>query len=174
MRLRRIVLILIIVVGLAYVFFAFGRPSFHRIQLKAYFQDAQGLREGAPVRLAGVDVGTVTSVRARPELRDSPAEVTLGLLTTYELSVPTDATAYISSGGLLGGTDVGIDVREATGPPIGNQGVLKSREASGPTTQQLLQHLLETVSKESCPAAAQSESSQIKKSATGTGALGKQ
>jgi len=42
----------------------------HTIEIKAYLQDANGLPAGAPVRLAGVDVGKVTSVRARPEMHE--------------------------------------------------------------------------------------------------------
>ena len=33
----------------------------HKIILKSYFDNAGGLRVGAPVRLAGVDVGNVTA-----------------------------------------------------------------------------------------------------------------
>ena len=34
-----------------------------KITLRSYFDNAGGLREGAPVRLAGVDIGNVTTVR---------------------------------------------------------------------------------------------------------------
>ncbi len=44
-----------------------ARPMRQTIGVKAYFTDAMGLRPSARVRLAGVDVGSVTSVRVRPE-----------------------------------------------------------------------------------------------------------
>jgi phospholipid/cholesterol/gamma-HCH transport system substrate-binding protein len=31
----------------------------HKITIRSYFDNAGGLREGAPVRLAGVDIGNV-------------------------------------------------------------------------------------------------------------------
>ena len=33
-----------------------------KIELKSYFDNANGLREGAPVRLAGVDIGNVNKI----------------------------------------------------------------------------------------------------------------
>ena len=33
-----------------------------KIQLRSYVDNANGLREGAPVRLAGVDIGNVTKI----------------------------------------------------------------------------------------------------------------
>ncbi|PYV50795.1 MAG: hypothetical protein DMG92_06460, partial [Acidobacteria bacterium] len=76
---RKIVLILIIVFGLACIFLVIKGPSGSRLELTTYFADAQGLRRGAPVRLAGVNVGSISDVRVRPDLRDNPAEVKLAL-----------------------------------------------------------------------------------------------
>ena len=38
-----------------------------KITLKSYFDNAEGLRNGAPVRLAGVDIGNVTAVHVVPQ-----------------------------------------------------------------------------------------------------------
>lgn len=40
-----------------------------------YFQDAQENRAGAPARLAGVDVGKVSSVNAHPDLPKNPTGI---------------------------------------------------------------------------------------------------
>src|SRR5436190_14893237 len=121
----------VVVVGTAMaVMFFYPRLLTHSLELRAYFQNAHGLRAGAPVRLAGVEVGRVTSVRARPEINAAPAEVQMKLQTPYELSIPNDSTVFLATAGLLGETFVEIDVAKASGSPIKNGEVLKER----PTT----------------------------------------
>lgn len=107
---------------------ALAKSFHHALELKCYFKDAQGLRPGAKVRLAGVEVGSVTSVRARPELRDHPAEVALILQTPYELKVPNDSVVSLESAGVLGEVFAQINIQNASGPPIESGGVLKTRE----------------------------------------------
>lgn len=78
------------------------------------------------MRVAGVNVGTVSRVIARPDRKDCPAETELAISTSYELVIPEDAVAEIGSHGVLGSSFVGIDARQAYGPPIKNHGTLKS------------------------------------------------
>ena len=54
------------------------KPFGDTLVVKPYFSDAMSFRPGAPVLLAGVDIGSVTSVRARPELKEAPSEVCRG------------------------------------------------------------------------------------------------
>src|SRR5438105_1174880 len=100
------------------VLFVYPRLSIHRIDLRVYFENANGLRAGAPVRLAGVEVGTITSVRARPEMQAAPAEVTLGLRTPYVLNIPKDSTVSLATAGELGETIAEINVARASGAPV--------------------------------------------------------
>src|ERR1700751_2869931 len=61
---RRAGLIAVVIAVILFaVLFGYPRLFAHRIELTVYFQNANGLRAGAPVRLAGVEVGKVTSVR---------------------------------------------------------------------------------------------------------------
>src|SRR3954464_6494503 len=93
------------VVGTALaVMFSYPRLLMHSLELRVYFQNAHGLRAGAPVKLAGVEVGRITSVRARPELHAAPAEVVMKIQTPYELRIPNDATVFLATAGLLGET----------------------------------------------------------------------
>jgi ABC-type transporter Mla subunit MlaD len=106
----------------------------HRLELKTYFQDAQGLRANAPVRLAGVDVGKVVSVRVKPEISQSPAEVVMSISTPYELKIPSDSTVSLATAGVLGETFAQIEIQGASGAPATSGTVLKSRhtEVMGP------------------------------------------
>src|SRR5579863_10510370 len=56
-----------------------------KITLKSYFDNAGGLREGAPVRLQGVDIGNVSGIRvvSDPARRLTPVEVTLKVNMKY-------------------------------------------------------------------------------------------
>ena len=95
--------------------------------LKSCSSDVQGLRAGAEVRIAGVDVGTVRSVRVNPQNKNCAAEVEMALATSYDLHVPKDAIAAIETAGVLGPSFVDIDISQVSGPPLENFGYLKSR-----------------------------------------------
>jgi ABC-type transporter Mla subunit MlaD len=64
------------------------------------------------VRLAGLDVGKVNSVRARPDMPNHPAEVKMLLLTDYDLAIPDDSKISLPTAGILGETFVAIDRKE--------------------------------------------------------------
>jgi phospholipid/cholesterol/gamma-HCH transport system substrate-binding protein len=145
---RRIILVAVIVFGLAVIILPFPKHSLHHLLLKAYFQDARGLQAGAPVRVAGVNVGRVTEVRVRPELKEHAAEVTMVLQTLDELKIPEDAIVSIATAGVLGETYAEIDLRGSSGAPSGEGATLKSRE-SGPEPS--LKTLVEQVAKNAKP-----------------------
>ncbi len=75
-----------------------------KIELKSYFDNANGLREGAPVRLAGVDIGNVTKILV---VRDrtkqlTPVEVTMKVNTRYLFNLRKDSLTLLSTAGVLG------------------------------------------------------------------------
>jgi ABC-type transporter Mla subunit MlaD len=126
--LRRSTLALMILVGLAAVAIVFINPQrYHRRDLKSCFDDVDGLQAGASVRIAGVVVGAVKSVRAEPQNKSCPAEVEMALSTTYEISVPKDSMAEVERDGLLGGPYISIDSTAASSAPVENYGYLKSK-----------------------------------------------
>ena len=79
-------------------------PSGGSYALTASFRSADGISVGTEVRLAGVQVGTVTGMTLNPET--FRAETTFTLRDDIEL--PDDSAIAISSEGLLGGNFVEI------------------------------------------------------------------
>lgn len=125
-------------------------PFRHKLVLKAYFTDAEGLRAGAPVRLAGVDVGIVRSVRARPEMKDAPAEVIMTLDPPYDLKIPDDSLVSVESDGVFGPAFVEIEVKSASGPPVRPGAVLKTIPTEHLTTEQIIDKLGQSLHRPSC------------------------
>jgi phospholipid/cholesterol/gamma-HCH transport system substrate-binding protein len=111
------------------IFFMSGTGGWftHKIRLRSYFDNAGGLREGAPVRLAGVDIGNVTGVRVVSGRQATPVEVTLKVNTTYMFSLRKDSVTVMSTAGILGETFVDIDSSTAKGPEAADGDVLQSR-----------------------------------------------
>jgi phospholipid/cholesterol/gamma-HCH transport system substrate-binding protein len=128
-------------IGVGVVALLFVGSTGHKLTVKAYFMNASGLRDGANVRAAGVDVGSVKSVRVRPELREGPVEVVMVLNPRYEVKIPADSIAALETEGVLGPTYVEIDATGASGPPIATNAVLKTRPIVKLNTEQLVENL---------------------------------
>jgi phospholipid/cholesterol/gamma-HCH transport system substrate-binding protein len=91
-----------------------------RITVKSYFDNAEGLRVGAPVRLSGVDVGNVTKMTIvnLPEKRLTPVEVTMKISTKYRDSMRRDSVSSLETAGVLGETYLDIDSSQAVGAAL--------------------------------------------------------
>lgn len=148
---RRAGLIAVVIAVIAFaVLFGYPRLFVHRIELRVYFQNAHGLRTGAPVRLAGVEVGTITSVRARPEMQAAPAEVTMRLRTPYELNIPNDSVVSLDTAGVLGETFAEINILGASGAPVKNGEVLKEKPTKLLSTEDLIEKVGDIVRPKPC------------------------
>ena len=108
-----------------------GGPFTSKISLKSYFPDASGLREGAPVRLNGVDIGNVKKIRIVPDHPQSPVEVTMKVRKQYDFFLRKDSVTILSTAGVLGETYINIDSSAAKGPPVQDGNVLNSKEVPG-------------------------------------------
>ena len=88
-----------------------------RITVKSYFDNAEGLRDGAPVRLSGVDIGNVTNIRIVPDKdkQITPVEVTMKLTTKYGYAMRRDSEISLETAGVLGETYLDIDSAQAVG-----------------------------------------------------------
>jgi phospholipid/cholesterol/gamma-HCH transport system substrate-binding protein len=90
-----------------------------RITLRSYFDNAQGLRPGAPVRLSGVDIGNVAKIIIVPDKDKqlTPVEVLMKVSTKYKYAIHRDSVTSLETAGVLGETFLDIDSLQALGPP---------------------------------------------------------
>ncbi len=101
--------------------FAFGQ---HTYPLKARFTNLGQLRTAAPVKIGGVVIGNVADIQLDPVKFD--AVVTLAIDDRYK-DLPTDTSAGILTGGLLGESYIGLQ-------PGGDETALKPGEEIAFTT----------------------------------------
>ena len=123
-----------------------------KIVLKTYFDNANGLRVGAPVRLSGVDIGNVSGIRVvnDPGKQLTPVEVTMKVNTKYLFNLHKDSLTLLSTAGVLGETYIDIDSSQSRGQQVANGDTLPSREVpdfsdmvrSGQSTLQNMDALL--------------------------------
>jgi phospholipid/cholesterol/gamma-HCH transport system substrate-binding protein len=100
--------------------------SWQRYELKTRFTDVKGLKSGAVVRVAGVEVGKVTDVA----LSGAEVEVLLEVKKGNEQRITSDSRASIGSLSLLG--EPVIDISPATtGTPLKDGETLPSVPARG-------------------------------------------
>ncbi|WP_205699629.1 MlaD family protein [Conexibacter sp. SYSU D00693] len=111
-----------------------------RATVTADFAQAVSLREGAPVRVAGVDVGTVDGVDLGPGGRG--ARVTMKLDDDQEVDVRRDARAHLFWRTLLGrNMYVQLDPGTAGAPALGDDVLPASRTTAQVEVDQVLHPL---------------------------------
>jgi phospholipid/cholesterol/gamma-HCH transport system substrate-binding protein len=103
----------------------------HKMTLISYFDNAGGLREGAPVRLQGVDIGNVTKIMvvSDPARQRAPVQVTMKVITKYLKSIRKDSVTTLSTAGVLGETYIDIDSSQAKGLVAQEDDVMTTRES---------------------------------------------
>jgi len=102
-----------------------------KITIFAYFDNAEGLKKGAPVDLQGVTIGNVSDIRVVPNHPDAPVQVTMRVNTNYQFLLRKDSAAKIATAGVLGESFIDVDSRKATDRVIQNGDILKSANAPG-------------------------------------------
>jgi phospholipid/cholesterol/gamma-HCH transport system substrate-binding protein len=107
-----------------------------KMDLRVYFDNASGLKDGAPVTLEGVTIGNVVHVRIVPDRNPTPVEVTMKVSSNYIHDLHTDSMASVTQAGVLGDAFVDIDSTHATGPHPGNNAELQP--SGSPTIQDVI------------------------------------
>jgi phospholipid/cholesterol/gamma-HCH transport system substrate-binding protein len=101
-----------------------------KIVLRAYFANATGIKDGAPVTLEGVTIGNVIHVRVIPPRDPTPVEVTMRVGGEFVQDLHTDSSVKIEQAGALGDSFIDITSENAAGPEPGNNAELKTRNSS--------------------------------------------
>ncbi|MGB6429845.1 MAG: MlaD family protein [Candidatus Acidiferrales bacterium] len=96
-------------------------------ELKAEFQNVDGLNNGAEVRVGGIDQGTVTSIFL-PSQPNGSVTVVMKLRSYTRDIIKKDSRASISTEGLLGDKFVDISFGSMKAPGVANDDVIASDE----------------------------------------------
>ncbi|HVN93482.1 MAG TPA: MlaD family protein [Terracidiphilus sp.] len=108
----------------------------HKVELRCYFPNAGGLKDGAVVSLEGVTIGNVIHTRVVPARNPNPVEVTMQVGERYLDDIHTDSVASIQAAGVLGDSFVDIDSTHASGPRPANGAELQ--QSGSPTIQSVI------------------------------------
>jgi phospholipid/cholesterol/gamma-HCH transport system substrate-binding protein len=87
-------------------------------ELVTYFNRINGLTVGAPVWLAGVDVGSVTDVQFVSDLEEKKIMVRMSINSTIQDRIRANSVATIESQGLLGSKLVSLTVGDPSEPRL--------------------------------------------------------
>ena len=116
-----IVSLIVLAITIVYVGSGGGSPFSRRYELKALMSDINGLKPGAPVRVGGLEVGSVKKVEF--DKKGGMVEVTMKLDRHVQPRVTTKSEANLGSLGLLG--EKAVDITASTeGAPIEDGGYI--------------------------------------------------
>src|SRR5882672_8625283 len=115
-------IVAIVITALTIFLLTGGRGFFwQRYNLKTRFANVAGLKSGSPVRLAGVEVGSVQDV----ELVGEQVTVMFEVNKTYRPQITTESVATLGSVSLLGESAVDI-TPSSRGTSIPDEGFVRS------------------------------------------------
>lgn len=106
-----------------------GGFSWQRYSVKTVFTNVAGLKPGAPVRVAGVEVGSVSDA----EFIGDRVEIVMEIGKDHQSRVTTSSVASLGSVSVLG--EAAVDITAASeGTPIPEWGYIRSGRSAGSLT----------------------------------------
>lgn len=96
----------------------------------ASFETIDGLKPGSPVRLAGVEVGTVEEVRFYDDPGEKRVQVRFQVLARYADRIRADSKASVGSRGVLGDKAIDVTLGSADQPVVEPGGELLAASGS--------------------------------------------
>ena len=122
------------VVGLVVFMIGEERKLFEtKLNYNAHFIEVQGLRRGSPVRMGGVDIGTVTEVAFGEVADDKRIHVRMDIVKEESRRIRQDSVATIENKGLLGDKMIVLTVGSQKLPQIPVDGEVQSKEGDDMT-----------------------------------------
>jgi phospholipid/cholesterol/gamma-HCH transport system substrate-binding protein len=115
------------------IFLLSGQAGFpwQQYPLRTMFDDIAGLKEGAPVRLAGLEIGSVEELKFVPD--GDRIEVVMKVRKEMQSRITSSSIATLGSVSLLG--EAAVDITSSSqGTPIPADGMVPSRKAAGSLT----------------------------------------
>ncbi|MCA9595452.1 MAG: MCE family protein [Myxococcales bacterium] len=97
---------------------------------KAVFEDVQGLKPGSPVRMGGIDVGSVSKVAYSDDAKDLKLYVTLSIVRAEARRIRVDSTVSIEGKGLLGDKMVVLTAGDPEKDRIPAGGVISTEQTA--------------------------------------------
>src|SRR3954463_2528626 len=129
MRVGAFVLAGLIVAGI--VIFLIGdekRLFDSKVTYHTSFSDVQGLKSGAPVRLGGIDIGTVHRVAHSDNAGDNRLYVDMLIVKREAGRIKQDTIAKVSNKGLLGDKMIELTGGSQSAPTVLAEGTIKSED----------------------------------------------
>ncbi len=99
-----------------------------KVDYSTTFSDVQGLSAGAPVRMSGINVGTVEWVGHSEDLEDPRIHVELWMVRSEAVRLRQDAKARVVNKGLLGDKMLEIHPGSGSMPTLGLSGRIPSED----------------------------------------------
>jgi phospholipid/cholesterol/gamma-HCH transport system substrate-binding protein len=99
-----------------------------KVTYAAKFIDVGGLRPGAPVRMGGVDIGSVDSVGHSNDASDHKIHVRLSIVKSESSRIRGDTIARIANKGLLGDKMIELSITDGLSAPLPPGSEIKTEE----------------------------------------------
>ena len=99
-----------------------------KLEYRTTFQDVAGLKPGAPVRMGGLDIGSVTSVGYGGDLGDQRITVKLSINESQARRIRSDSTARVVNKGLLGDKMIELTTGTPASQPLDAKAIIPSDE----------------------------------------------
>lgn len=119
-----------LLLGMYIIFMIGGEKQLFESQyrLTTQFKDISGLRNGAPIQLAGLKIGFVDKIKFSEDLTKKDIELTLRINKKFQERIRKDSIATVNTQGLLGDKFIYISVGSDSEEVLKNGDFLEGKE----------------------------------------------